>query len=126
MNRIVQLKDLTPSAVSRSRGNEAYHKIMQHLDAEDSMEIDLRGQDLISISFLDEVVIKLQSVNLLDKVTFIFVADDIHQRLAQIAAIRSAQIFYKCSEEEDRRIVEVRPVSGLELRKVRSAGGRKP
>ena len=77
------------------------------------------------MSFLDEVVINLKSANLLDKITFIFAADDIYQRLAQIAAIRNAQIFYKSSEKEDRRIIEVRPVPGLELRKVRSAGGNR-
>jgi len=74
------------------------------------------------MSFLDEIVIKLQSANLLDKVTFIFAADDIRQRLAQIAAIRDAHIFYKRSEQEDRRIIEGSPVPGLEMRKVRSAG----
>ncbi len=125
MNRIIQLKDLAPSAVSRSRGLEAYQGILKQLNPEVSLEIDLRGQELISMSFLDEIVIKLQSANLLDKVTFICAADDIRQRLAQIAAIRDAQIFCKRSEQEDRSILEVSPVPGLELRKVRSAGGQR-
>jgi hypothetical protein len=125
MSRIIQLKDLAASAVSRSRGLEAYQGILKHLQPGASLEIDLRGQELISMSFLDEVVINLQSANLLDRITFIFAADDIHQRLAQIAAIRDAQIFYKTSEKEDRRVIEVRPVPGLEIRKARSAGGRR-
>ena len=125
MSRIIQLKDLAPSAVSRSRGLEAYEGILKQLKPGVSLEIDLRGQELISMSFLDEIVIKLQSANLLDKVTFLFADDDIHQRLAQIAAIRDAQIFYKRSGKEERRIIEVRPVPALELRKARSAGGRR-
>ena len=125
MTRIVQLKDLAPSAVSRSRGLEAYEAILKRLKPGVCLDVDLRGQELISMSFLDEMVIKLQAANLLDKVTFLFAADDIHQRLAQIAAIRDAQIFYKCSEQEDRRIIEVRPVPRLEMRKARSAGGQR-
>jgi len=125
MSRIIQIKDLASSAVSRSRGLEAYEEILKQLHPDEYLEIDLRGQELISMSFLDEVVINLQSANLLDKITFIFAADDIHQRLAQIAAIRDAQIFYKTSEKEDRRIIKVRPVPGLELRKVRSASGQR-
>jgi hypothetical protein len=125
MSRIIPINKLSPSTVTRSRGNEAYRKVVEYLKTGESLVIDLRGQELISISFLDEVVIKLQSAQLLDKVAFLFVADDTHQRLAQVAALRKAQIFYTRNEQEDRKVIEVRPVPGLEFRNLRRAGGRR-
>jgi len=120
MNRLISIKELSPSTVTRSRGSEAYTELLDYLKSGEPVEIDLRGQELISMSFLDEMVIKLSSAGLLDKVTFLVTNETIYQRLAQVAAIRCARIFYKPGEGEERKIIESKPVHDLELRKARS------
>lgn len=116
MNRQISIRDLSRSTVTRSRGNQAYLKLLEYLRSGEELQIDLRGQELISISFLDELVIKLNAARLLDRVTFLLSAEDTYKRLAQIAAIRNARIFYQRTEREARQPVELIYPSSLELK----------
>lgn len=123
MKRRLLVKELSESTVTRPRGHEAYRELLEYLKTGEPLEIDLRGQELISGSFLDEIIINLKASNLLDKVTFLLSAEDTYKRLARIAATRNAQIFYRPSEHGDRRVVEPKAFPDLPFRRARSATG---
>lgn len=121
MTMKLQIGQLSPSTLTRPRGNEAYRKLLVYIHLGKPVEIDLRAQDVISISFLDELIVNLQSSGLLDKVTFIFSANATRERFAEIAALRNARIYYKCDDTEERRPVESKARPPLELRKAKGA-----
>jgi hypothetical protein len=121
MSRLIAIKELSESAATRPRGHEAYDNLLDHLKSVGLIRIDLRGQEPISGSFLDEIVINLQSSRLLDRVAFIVANEAVYKRLAQIALIRNANILYSCSDHDELRPVQTRPRPEVEL-KVRRHG----
>lgn len=123
MERLIPVTNLSPSTTTRPRGNQAYRSLKEHLKSGESVSVDLRGPDLISISFLDEIVMNLKDSDLLDKVTFIFTDRAVQQRIARIAAFRQASIFCKRSESEPREPITPQPSPDLQLKPRKRAAG---
>jgi hypothetical protein len=73
-----------------------------------AVEIDLSGAELLSMSFLDEIVVKLQESGQLDRVTFLAADPSAQQKLARIAGIRNMSIFFRTKKEEPRQLVQPR------------------
>ncbi len=61
MERIIPIKNLSPATTTRARGHKAYLNLVEHLKGGESVILDLRDQELISIFFLDEIVLNLKS-----------------------------------------------------------------
>lgn len=123
MERIIPVTKLASSTATRLRGQGAYVNLVEYLKGGESVSLDLRGQELISMSFLDQIVLNLKAADLLDKVTFLLNEPAIHQRIARIAAFRDAVIFYKSSESEPRKPIEPQPSPELQLKPRSSAAG---
>jgi hypothetical protein len=127
MERIIPIKNLSPSTATRAHGHKAYLNLAEHLKGGESVILDLRDQELISISFLDEIVLNLKSSGYLEKITFFFNDPVIQQRIARIAAFTEAAIFYRSNESEHRNAMETQPSPELQVKpRKRAAGARVP
>ena len=107
METSVSITELAPATITRSRGHEAYRKLQDYLAGE-AVEIDLSGAELLSMSFLDEIVSKLLESRQLDRVTFLAADPSAQQKLARIAGIRNTSIFFRTKKEEPRQLVQPR------------------
>ncbi|HEY1267846.1 MAG TPA: hypothetical protein VGH16_11365 [Candidatus Binatia bacterium] len=120
MEKIVPVLQLSSSAVTRPRGREAFTRLVGYLDDYESVQIDLRSTELISSSFLDEVVLSLKAMDVLDRVVFLVTDLAVRQRLANIAAVRDAQIFYRTHEKSPKEIILPHEYPGLELKRAKA------
>ena len=107
METHVLITELASATITRSRGHEAYHKLQGCL-AGGAVEIDLSGTELLSMSFLDEIVAKLQESGQLDRVTFLAADPSAQQKLARIAGIRNTSVFFRAKKGEPRQLVQPR------------------
>lgn len=123
MERIIPVTKLAASTATRLRGQGAYVQLEEHLKAGESVSLDLRDQELVSMSFLDQIVLNLKAADLLDKVTFLVNDPAIHQRIARIAAFRDAVIYYAPSASEPRKPIKPQPSPDLHLKPRPSAAG---
>lgn len=93
MVKRLHVTDLTTPCITRARGEEAFRALKTHLDKPGSVEIDLRGVDLLSSSFLDGLINSLAISGLLSNVTFAVDDADIRAKLARIAGLRKVTLF---------------------------------
>jgi hypothetical protein len=105
--RPLSIKELSTSTVTRTKGNEAYRNLTGHLASTDRLWIDLRNHELISFSFLDQLIFRLEDSQVLQKVTFI-TSDTSYERLAQIAALRKATIYYQKDDHDSPSTIQSR------------------
>lgn len=100
--RVIDITSVTNPCVTRSRGKEAALSLSSYIDDAEScrVEIDLRNAELVSLSYLDELVCHyLDSVN---KGNVIFISNrDIDGRLSRIAAVRSVTIHCRNSQNRE-------------------------
>ena len=87
---VVDITSLTNPCITRSRGKEAALKLASYID-NCHVAIDLRNAELVSLSYLDELICYyLDSVN---KGNIIFISNkNIDSKLSKIAAVRSVNI----------------------------------
>jgi len=78
---------------TRARAAEAVTELWPHLEQGLSVKLDLEG-DIVSMSFLDEVVRRLLESGRLDQVVFSIHSQDVLDKLARIADVRHAPIVY--------------------------------
>lgn len=104
MPKRISVLELSPVCVTRRRGAEAYEKLRPHL-SRDRVEIDLSGVDLLSASFLDAIVSRLDRFGQLDGV--IFVADDPASlnKLERIAGVHDIAVRVRSEGEASSRLV---------------------
>jgi hypothetical protein len=122
MNMLVRIpfKELSQSGIGRARGHMAFRILKTHLAAE-SVEIDFAGQDLVSMSFLDELVLRLIESNQLEKIVFVASDPLVLEKLAQVAAIRSATIFVQSKTGEPKRVLKPKPTTPISLKLSRAS-----
>lgn len=77
---------------------------------DEPIELTLDGAELVSASFLDEVVRQLAETQALDRVTFVTGDNWMVQKLGRIAAIRGQTIYTRSPTDDSRRPVSARPV----------------
>ncbi|MBM4296704.1 MAG: hypothetical protein FJ143_03085 [Deltaproteobacteria bacterium] len=117
----VPFKELSESGIGRARGLMAFRILKSHLTAQ-SVEIDFTGEDLVSLSFMDELVLRLIESKQLEKV--VFVASDalVLEKLAQVSAIRSATIYVRGKSGEPKTILKPKPTTPISLKVSRASG----
>jgi len=102
--RVIDITSVTNRCVTRSKGRQAALRLSSYIDDARicRLEIDLRNAELVSLSYLDELVCHyLDSVN---KGNVVFISNrDIDRRLSRIAAVRSVTIH--CRNSQNRRYV---------------------
>ncbi len=90
----VPITALASHTVTRSRGRLAYGSLRRYLTGHRSVEIDLSEERPLSLSFLDELVLRLSEVNQLRWVTFVVANQDVLDKLSRISEIRKVAINY--------------------------------
>jgi len=94
-NPRIKAVDLAFPCLTRPRGEEAYAKLRPFIDEHGAVDLDLDAKDAPSSSFLDEIILKLQSSGDLDRLTFVTRSDRIKSRLSTIADIRHVALYFK-------------------------------
>lgn len=104
---------LTPRTITRARGLMAYEQLRSRLDTNNPIEIDLRGEYPLSLSFLDEFIRHLSSAGYLNRITFTVKERDALRKLARVAHIRGVDIWY-LETDSPRRKVDPLPSTATE------------
>ena len=97
---MVNINQLSKPCISRARGNEAGEKIAQLIDQYNSLEIDLQGVELISLSYLDGIITRLLVSNNLEKVIFVTNERQHLDKLSQISSLRGISIYHRTLEKQ--------------------------
>ncbi len=114
METSVSITHLAPTTVTRPRGEEAYRNLREYLPA-GTVEVDLNKAKLLSVSFLDGLVLRLMQANQLDKVTFVASDSGVQRKLAQVAGVRHVAIFFRTEKGGPRCPVQPRAATKIEL-----------
>lgn len=117
----ISFNQLSESGIGRARGQLAFRNLQSHLAAE-LVEIDFAGQDLVSMSFLDELVLRLIESNQLARVIFVGSDPLVLEKLAQVAAIRNATIFVQSKRGELKRVLKPKPATPISLKLTKANG----
>jgi hypothetical protein len=120
MEKTIPVSQLANSAMTRQRGREASTRLLSYLDSYDSIQIDSRATDLVSSSYLDEIVLNLKAAGAFDRVVFLVSDQTVLHRLAGIAAVRDARIFYRTNPRSPKDVVRPHPVQAVELRRAKA------
>ena len=115
METSLSVKQLSRSSVTRARGHEAYRELRKQL-ANGPVEVDLRGEELLSISFLDEIVLRLLESSQLDRVTFLTADPTMLRRLGRVASIRKAPILFRSERGKPKKQVPCQAAPNLEVK----------
>ena len=96
---VVDITSLTNPCITRSRGREAALKLSSYVDIY-HVVIDLCNAELVSLSYLDELICYyLDSVN---KGNIIFISNkNTDSKLSRIAAVRAATIHCRNSQNKE-------------------------
>jgi hypothetical protein len=105
---------LTPPTITRARGLMAYEQLRSHLHSHEPVEIDLRGEYPLSLSFLDEFIRHLLVVGHLNHLTFVVKGGEALRKLARVAEIRRVDIWYRDTDSPQRRRVDPLPATATE------------
>ena len=114
METSVSITRLAPTTVTRPRGEEAYRNLREYLPA-GAVEVDLNSAELLSVSFLDGLVLRLLEANQLDKVTFVASDPGVQRKLSQVAGVRHVEILFRTEKGGSRRPVPPRAFTKVEL-----------
>ena len=90
MEAIIYLSQVTPSTLTRLRG-EAVGQVVAARTRVEAIELDCSGT-LPSLSFLDGLILTLQSEQALHLVTFVTGDSRVHSRLVRISGERGTPI----------------------------------
>lgn len=113
--RLLPIVQLSSSTVTRTKANEAYRNLTQHLASHEPLVIDLRNSEALSFSFLDQLIWRLRESKTLQKVTFLVGSESSYKNLAQIAASRDAAIYYQTHDHDSPKVI---PLSTAVTRRI--------
>ena len=111
METTLHISALTPSTLTRPRGEVAGRKVAASIKAV-AVELDL-GETVPSLSFLDGLVLTLQEKQVLHLVTFVTTNPAVLSRLVRIAGERGVTLSLR--SESVRTNPHVAPVQSFEL-----------
>lgn len=103
---MIHMHELARPCLTRRRGEEVYSRLQSGSYA-DPIEVDLNGVDLLSMSFLDGLIAKLLSANEASRITFVTDDEAVLHKLARIAEIRDAKLYYREDRSPIRHITPV-------------------
>ena len=98
--RLLPIAQLSSSTVTRTKANEAYRNLTQHLASHEPLVIDLRNSEALSFSFLDQLIWRLRESQTLPQVTFLVGSESSYKNLAQVATSRDAAIYYQTHDHD--------------------------
>ena len=116
MSERIGVTELATPCLTRARGVEAYENLRDRLQGTVELNLDA---DIVSSSFLDELVLRLDGAKLLDKVIFTAGEKAYLSKLAYIAGTRGTSILV---QEDDYSVAG--PVSPKPFRAVRATFAR--
>ena len=87
--RMVRLVDMSESFMTRRRGKEAYRNLHPMLRPDTTIVLNLDGMPILSMSFLDELVLRLREDNKSDALVFQTEDPLTMSRLERISGVRS-------------------------------------
>lgn len=91
----VRIQELTSPTLTRRRGRMAFETLLGYLE-EGSVEIDFSAHEgPLSLSFLDELALRLREQNLLDRVVFLTPSRRVLERLSQVSTLRGIPLKYR-------------------------------
>ncbi len=105
----INVTELAGTTITRARGEEAFGTLARLLEGGPA-EIELDRAEMLSASFLDEIVRQLAAQGRSELVTFITDNSNTLDKLARIAANREAKIYARGALETHRRVVEPRRI----------------
>ncbi|MFC1947544.1 hypothetical protein ACFLXY_06465 [Chloroflexota bacterium] len=103
MDNEYRLRDLPFPCISRIRGKSAALQVLERVK-QSPLHIDMRDVDMLSMSFMDELVFHLAASANMRNVVFIIDDQVLLNKLAHIADIRQININYKFADEQIKRL----------------------
>ena len=105
-NSVINITELSNPCITRNRGKEAATKLAKYLDR--FIEIDLNRAELVSLSFLDELI--CHYIKLVNNGNISFSTNDKNTelKLAKIASVRSVTIHCSNSQQKGYIVSPVR------------------
>jgi hypothetical protein len=100
--RTINAHDLSPVTVTRARGEEAAPRLLSILESE-PVELALDDAELISGSFLDEIIRQVSAAQKLRQVTFVSEKESTIRKLKTIAANRNIHVYWRMPSDSVRR-----------------------
>ena len=110
MRKHIHISQLSSPCITRWRGQEAGEKLQGYLEDE-PIEIDLNEVEMVSLSFLDGLVSYLLTLGSMDKVIFRASDPMVEDKLARVAGIRLAPLFYRVGDGDIRQLVPKHTIS---------------
>lgn len=106
----IDVQKFAKSTVTRARGNEAFAKLEKMLgdSSSDTVMIDLRKAELVSLSFLDSIITNIKKNENLKNAAFCFMVktEDVLKKLRKVITMRDFKACYKLSEEGEQKQIE--------------------
>lgn len=90
----IHISELSRICATRRRGQEASSRLQPYLKR-GVVEIDLDDVEILSTSFLDELISQLVKVNSIEKVVFKCSTSILEDKLARISGIRNTKICFR-------------------------------
>ena len=105
----ISISDLTSPTLTRHRGRIAADRLEKYLGEHESVELDVREDRPVSLSFLDEIVWTLRKSDDIDRLTFVTDRADIVRKLERIAYIRNVNVHKRDPSSRKRTRVDQTP-----------------
>lgn len=93
--KIVYIKDLCPSCINRWKAKEAASRLIGYVQNAKPLVIDLGHIEILSFSFLDELIFWLAASANMRNVIFRIDNATLKDKLARIVAIRNVDLYYQ-------------------------------
>ena len=101
----IHISELSETCATRIRGHKASRRLKPYL-RKGKVEIKLDGVEILSTSFLDELIAQLIKAGNTEKVIFKNGSSMVKDKLARISGIRNTTIYY---QSRNGRIHEIHP-----------------
>lgn len=112
MNRdvTIDVSELAKSTITRERGNEAFENLEKIIkdNLSETVTIDLTKSDMVSLSFLDGIIVNIKKNLDFKKINFCFIVknEDILKKLRKAATLRKFKGCYRYSNEDNVKEIE--------------------
>ena len=95
---------------TRDRGRETFNKLLKYLIAT-TVEIDFSNCEMVSLSFLDELIVQINQHFKLSNVVFRVPDKFIEDKLARISGFRRVTIYCRINDGAVHEVIPQLPVS---------------
>jgi len=103
MVTVFNVRELSYPCVLRRRGLDASKKLVKRISTAKDVEVDLHNVEIISLSFLDELIFRTYLSGKLESVVFRVHDRSIEEKLERISAIRALNIKYRFNDNDIRK-----------------------